>query len=416
MEESILIYIDLKGIPTLVGHLWVHSKQSRQSISFEYDRAWLKMPNRFSLDPALQLSKGAFHASVDKPLFGAIEDSAPDRWGRLLMRRAERKFAAKEKRHSRTLTEIDFLLLVDDGTRQGALRFKKKPESPFLTTYEKNSIPPLLSLGKLLAASNRVLQDSDTDEDLRLILAPGSSLGGARPKASVRDEDGHLAIAKFPKKEDEIDVIGWESVALTLAAKAHISTPEWRLASIAKRRVLISRRFDRLHNIRIPFLSAMSALQARDNEPHSYLEIADAIRQMGASPKFDLQALWRRMIFNILISNVDDHLRNHAFLYSDSAGWTLSPAYDLNPTPIDIKPRVLSTAIDLIDSSASLDLAFNVGAYFEVSHAEMKQIAKEVGLAAAGWQSTAKKLKIAKREIDRMASAFEHEDLKKAIR
>jgi serine/threonine-protein kinase HipA len=414
MEEVLLTYIDLKGMPTLVGHLWIHSKQGRQSVSFEYDRSWLNRPNRFSLDPALQLSEGAFHASIDKPLFGAIEDSAPDRWGRLLMRRAERKFAAKEKRHPRTLTEIDFLLLVSDETRQGALRFKKEADGPFLTTYEKNSIPPLLSLGKLLAASNRVLEDSDTDEDLRLILAPGSSLGGARPKASVCDKDGHLAIAKFPKKDDEIDVIGWEAVALTLATKASIVTPHWRLESIRNQRILISRRFDRLQKTRIPFLSAMSALQARDNEPHSYLEIADAIRQMSASPQNDLRALWRRMVFNILISNVDDHLRNHAFLYSDTAGWTLSPAYDLNPTPTDIKPRILSTAIDLVDPSASLDLAFNVGAYFEVNSNEMKQIAKEVAMATTEWQTIAKRLKIAKREIDRMASAFEHEDLKKA--
>jgi serine/threonine-protein kinase HipA len=373
------------------------------------------MPQRFSLDPALQLLEGAFHASPDKPLFGAIEDSAPDRWGRLLMRRAERKFATKEKRHPRTLTEIDFLLLVDDETRQGALRFKKTPETPFLTTYAKNSIPPLISLGKLLTASNHVLQDSDTEEDLRLILAPGSSLGGARPKASVRDKDGHLMIAKFPKQEDEIDVIGWEAVALKLAAKAGIVTPQWRLESIGKRRILLLRRFDRLQNSRIPFLSAMSALQAKDNETHSYLEIADAIRQMSVHPQQDLRALWRRMVFNVLISNVDDHLRNHAFLYSDASGWTLSPAYDLNPTPTDVKPRALSTTIDRIDPSASLDLAFNVGAYFELNSMEMKQIAKEVALATTEWQTTAKQLKIPKKEADRMASAFEHEDLSKAI-
>ena len=179
------------------------------------------------------------------------------------MQRAEKKFAAREKRHPKTLTEIDFLLFVDDETRQGALRFKKNQDSSFLTTYEKNSIPPLLSLGKLLAASNRVLQDSDTDEDLRLLLAPGSSFGGARPKASVRDQDGHLAIAKFQKKNDEIDVISWEAVALTLAAKASIATPQWRLESIKNRSILISRRFDRFQNRRIPFLSAMSALQAK---------------------------------------------------------------------------------------------------------------------------------------------------------
>jgi serine/threonine-protein kinase HipA len=225
-----------------------------------------------------------------------------------------------------------------------------------------------------------------------------------------------LAIAKFPKKDDEIDIIGWEVVALTLAAKARIATPQWRLESVKNQRVLISRRFDRHQKIRTPFLSAMSALQARDNEPHSYLEIADVIRQISASPQSDLHALWRRMVFNVLISNVDDHLRNHAFLYSDTSGWTLSPAYDLNPTPTDIKPRVLSTAIDLIDPSASIELAFNVGAYFELSCAEMKQIAKEVALATSEWESTAKRLKITKKEIERMASAFEHEDLKKAAR
>ncbi len=416
MEEAILTYIDLKGVPVLVGYLWVHSKQHRQSVSFEYDRAWLKMSTRFSLDPALQLSEGAFHASLDKPLFGAIEDSAPDRWGRLLMRRAERKLAAKQKRHPRTLTEIDFLLLVDDETRQGALRFKRELGSSFLTTYEKNSIPPLLSLGRLLTASTRVLQDSDTDEDLRLILAPGSSLGGARPKASVRDKDGHLAIAKFPKQDDEIDVIAWEAVALTLAGKARITTPQWRLESIKNRRILITRRFDRIQNMRIPFLSAMSALQARDNEPHSYLEIADAIRKMSASPRNDLRSLWQRMVFNILISNVDDHLRNHAFLYSDSTGWILSPAYDLNPTPTDIKPRVLSTSIDLIDPSASIGLAFSVGEYFELGSAEMKEIAKETALATREWRVVAKKLKIAKREIERMASAFEHDDFERGLR
>ncbi len=415
MDDAILTYVDLNGHLILAGYLWVHSKQGRQHVSFEYDRAWLKNPHRFALDPALQLSEGAFHASMDKPLFGAIEDSAPDRWGRILMRRAEKKLAAKEKRHPRTLSEIDFLLLVDDETRQGALRFKKNEKDSFLTVYEKHSIPPLISLGKLLMASDRVLQDTDTDEDLRLILAPGSSLGGARPKASVRDKDHHLAIAKFPKKDDEIDVIAWEAVALTLAQKAAISTPEWRLESIKTSRILISRRFDRMQNFRIPFLSAMSALQARDNELHSYLEIADIIHQISTRPQKDLKDLWRRIIFNILISNVDDHLRNHAFLYSKDLGWTLSPAYDLNPVPIDIKPRVLSTMIDLNDASASLELALAVGSYFYLDSTEMKQVIKEVASATSSWRTVASHLKITKKEIDRMASAFEHEDLKRAM-
>jgi serine/threonine-protein kinase HipA len=415
MEHAILVYVDLGGIPMKVGQLWGRFRNGRESMSFEYDRDWLNHPKRFSLDPALKLVAGSFHAASDKPLFGAIDDSAPDRWGRLLMRRSERKNAEHEKRTARALKEIDFLLMVDDEGRQGALRFKREEQGPFLTTYDKNHIPPLVSVGKLLTAASHVMQDPDTEEDLRLLLAPGSSLGGARPKSSVRDKDGHLAIAKFPRKDDEINIIAWEAVALSLANKAGIQVPEWRMETVARQQILLSRRFDRRKNIRIPFLSAMSVLGAKDNEMHSYLEIADAIRQMSASPKEDLEALWRRIVFNVLISNVDDHLRNHAFLYSGMSGWRLSPAYDLNPTPTDIKPRILSTAIDLVDPSASLDVAVSVAHYFDLDNLQAKNIFKEVGSATALWREEATKLKIKKVEIDRMASAFEHEDLQKAL-
>ena len=411
MKQSILVYLDLEGVALNVGQLWPHYRYGRESVSFEYSRSWLEHPKRFSLDPALKLAEGAFHASSDKPLFGAIEDSAPDRWGRILLRRAERRIAEREKRNARALREIDFLLLVDDQARIGALRFKWEGQDQFLTTYEKNNIPPFVSIGKLLTAANNVLEETDTEEDLRLLLAPGSSLGGARPKASIRDKDGHLAIAKFPKKDDEIDVIGWEAVALSLAHKAGIKVPEWRLEAVGRRRILISRRFDRQKNIRIPFLSAMSVLGAKDNEMHSYLEIADAIRQMCASPKEDLEALWRRVVFNVLISNVDDHLRNHAFLYSGLSGWRISPAYDLNPTPTDIKPRVLATAIDLIDPTASLELAINSASYFDLDNQQAKAIIKEEAAVVALWRKEALKFQIKKDEIDRMASAFEHEDL-----
>lgn len=415
MEQAILVYVDLEGITLNVGQLWPHYRQGRESVSFEYNKNWLQHPKRFSLDPALKLFEGTFHASADKPLFGAIEDSAPDRWGRILLRRAERRNAEREKRNARALREIDFLLLVDDEARIGALRFKREGQDSFLTTYEKNHIPPLISVGKLITAVNHVLEETDTDEDLRLLLAPGSSLGGARPKASVRDKDGHLAIAKFPKKDDEIDTIGWEAVALSLASKAGIQVPEWRLEIAGRKRILVSRRFDRRKNIRIPFLSAMSVLGAKDNEMHSYLEIADAIRQMSVSPKDDLEELWRRIVFNVLISNVDDHLRNHAFLYSGLSGWRLSPAYDLNPTPTDIKPRILATAIDLIDPTASLELAINSASYFDLDNNQVKTIIKEEGAAIALWRKEALKFRIKKEEIDRMASAFEHKDFFKAM-
>ncbi len=415
MDQAVLVYVDLESRPIKAGKLWGHYRNGRESLSFEYDEHWLNHPKRFSLDPALKLVSGPFHASPDKPLFGAIDDSAPDRWGRLLMRRAERRNAEREKRTPRALKEIDFLLMVDDEGRLGALRFKKEEQGPFLTTYNKNHIPPLVSVGKLLTAASHVLQESDTEEELRLLLAPGSSLGGARPKASVKDKDGHLTIAKFPRKDDEIDTIAWEAIALTLANRAGIKVPEWRLESVGQKRILLSRRFDREKNSRVPFLSAMSILQAKDNETHSYLEIADAIRQMSSSPKEDLADLWRRIVFNVLISNVDDHLRNHAFLYSGLSGWRLSPAYDLNPTPADIKPRVLSTAIDLIDPSASLELALSVADYFEIEKLQAKKIAKEVGSSVASWNKEALKLKIKKEEIERMSSAFQHEDLKKSI-
>ncbi|NGX61648.1 MAG: hypothetical protein K940chlam9_01137 [Chlamydiae bacterium] len=416
MEEAILVYIELEGVPIKVGRLWGRYRKGRESMSFEYDRDWLQHPQRFSLDPALELTKGAFHASHEKPLFGAIDDSAPDRWGRLLMRRSERKLAIQERRTARSLREIDYLLRVNDFGRQGALRFKLEENAPFLTTYERGHIPPLIAVGKLLTAANHVLQEADTEEDLRLLLAPGSPLGGARPKASVLEKDGHLAIAKFPRKDDEIDACLWEAVALTLAAKAEIQVPTWRIESAGREKILLSRRFDRKKEIRIPFLSAMSALGARDDEMHSYLEIADAIRRMSSSPKEDLEALWRRMIFTVLISNVDDHLRNHAFLYTGIAGWRLSPAYDLNPTPTDIKPRVLSTAIDLVDPTASIDLALDVAEYFDLSPQKAKSILREVGRTTALWRVEAAKLKIKKQAIDRMASAFEHEDLKKSLK
>jgi serine/threonine-protein kinase HipA len=270
-------------------------------------------------------------------------------------------------------------------------------------------------LPRLLSATERVLEDKDSDDDLRLLLAPGSSLGGARPKASVRDRGGHLAIAKFPNQGDEVNAVLWEAVALTLAAKAGIPVPVWRLESAAGRPVLLLRRFDRERAVRIPFLSAMSMLDAKDNQTRSYLEFADVLRQHGAAPKEDMHALWRRIVFNILISNTDDHLRNHGFLWAGPAGWRLSPAYDLNPVPADIKPRVLTTAIDLDDATASLPLALEVAGYFELLPREAQRIAAEVGKAVATWRRTAAHLGLTKGEIDRMASAFEHQDLAAAL-
>jgi serine/threonine-protein kinase HipA len=415
MDRDVAVYVDIRGNPRLVGHLWGRTRKGRESATFQYDESWLKHPDRFSLEPALTLGPGPFHTPSDKPLFGAIGDSAPDRWGRVLMRRAERRRAERLGETPRTLREMDYLLMVDDEARQGALRFAEREGGPFLAEIAPIKIPPLIELPRLLSAAEHVAADSDTDEDLRLLLAPGSSLGGARPKASVRDRDGHLAIAKFPNKGDEINAVLWEAVALTLAAKAGIAVPAWRLKIAAGKPVLLLRRFDREGSVRVPFLSAMSMLGATDRETRSYLEFVDVLRQHGASPKADMRALWRRIVFSVLISNTDDHLRNHGFLYAGPAGWRLSPAYDMNPVPADVKPRILTTAIDLTDGTASLQLALDVAAYFELNPGEARKIAAEVGRAAATWRREAKKLGIAAAEIDRMASSFEHDDLKEAL-
>ena len=415
MEKEVLVYVDLQGNPQLVGRLWARLRKDRESVTFEYDKSWLAHTERFSLEPALKLGPGPFHATSAKPLFSAIGDSAPDRWGRVLMRRAERRRAEHERQAPRSLREIDYLLTVDDEARQGALRFAEREGGPFLAGHGPVKIPPLVELSRLLSAAEHVLSDTDTDEDLRMLLAPGSSLGGARPKASVRDRDGQLAIAKFPSKGDEVNTVLWEAVALTLAAKAGIVVPTWRLEAVVGKPVLLLRRFDRERGLRIPFLSAMSMLDANDNEPRSYLEFVDVLRQHGAAPKEDMHALWRRIVFSILISNTDDHLRNHGFLWAGPSGWRLSPAYDLNPVPTDIKPRVLSTTIDLDNGTASLKLALEVASYFELGEAEAHRIAGQTGQAVATWRKQAAKLGLTPTEIGRMASAFEHEDLRAAL-
>lgn len=413
-DRSLLVHVDLEGTPHLAGRLWARSRRGRESATFEYDATWLANPFRFALEPALTLGTGPHHTAAGRLIFGAIGDSAPDRWGRVLIQREERRRAREEKRTPRTLLEVDYLIGVGDIARQGALRFAEDEGGPFLATGEQ--IPPLLQLAALLGAALRLSEDDGgSDDDLRLLLAPGSSLGGARPKASIIDRDGQLTVAKFPQHGDQTRVTLWEAVALAMAAKAGIPTPNWRVEKVADRDVLLLRRFDRRGNVRIPFLSAMSLLNAADNEPHSYMEIADALRQYGAKADEDCTQLWRRIVFSILISNTDDHLRNHGFLYEPAAGWRLSPAYDLNPVPVDIKPRILTTAIDETDGTASLDLALDVAPHFGVKLDKAKAIVREVGTTVARWREFAAAAGLTSKEIDRMASAFEHGNTVQAV-
>jgi serine/threonine-protein kinase HipA len=405
-SQQIYVSIELGEKTFKIGRLWFRQRNARQSASFEYDQGWLRHSEKFALEPALQLTEGTFHTTSDQIIFGAIGDSAPDRWGRVLMRRAEGARAKSVKETPRTLSEADYLLGVNDEARQGALRFSLEDGGAYLTPKDGESIPPLIDLPRLLSATERYLNDDETAENLKILLAPGSSLGGARPKASVRDNDGHLSIAKFPKKDDEFSIVLWEAVALTLARKAGIKTTEWRLKTITGKPVLLLRRFDRHDGYRIPFLSAMSMLGAKDNDQHSYREIATAIAQHGATPDNDLERLWRQIIFTVLISNTDNHLRNYGFLYQSHKGWRLSPAYDLNPTPIEAKARILSTSIDFNDPTASTDLAFSVIDDFRIERSRAVEIVEEVTSAVCQWRDVAGRLGLSKKEIERMASAF----------
>jgi len=411
-----VVYVDLDGATHLVGFVWINTtRRGTLTATFGYADSWLEYGNAFAVDPLLDLtSGGVFHKSR---LFGAVADSAPDRWGRTLMAHAERLDADEEGRARRTLSEIDYVLGVSDLTRQGALRFARSEGGVFLATPRQTAVPPLIELPRLMAAAQGFLDDPYNADDLRILLAPGSSLGGARPKASVIGRDGLLAIAKFPKSDDSYSVNAWEHLALDLARDAGVHAAESELVSIQGRDVILLPRFDRDGEIRIPFLSAMSVIDAVDGEARSYLEIAEAIQRFGASTRRDLRELWRRIVFNVLISNTDDHLRNHGFMYAGQGGWHLSPAYDLNPVPTDIKPRFLSTAIGANphETSASLALALEVAAHFDMEDDEARAVAREVAEVTVHWADRAQQRGIDASEIDLMSSAFEHTDLDLAL-
>jgi serine/threonine-protein kinase HipA len=409
------VHIDLDGRTRRVGLARSNRVRGDETVVFEYAPEWLADPDRFSIEPALTLTRGGFAPPQGQAIFGSIGDSAPDTWGRRLMQRAERRLADHEGRAVRTLTESDYLLGVADETRLGALRFRRVDEKIFQAPI-RNGVPALIALGQLLQITERVLRDEETDEDLQLIFAPGSSLGGARPKASVIDQHGHLSIAKFPKETDDYSIETWEEIALRLASRAGIVTPKHELIEVAGKAVMLSRRFDRAADaIRVPFLSAMGMMGLKDGQRGSYPEIVDALSRHGAQGKKDAHALYRRVVFNVLISNVDDHLRNHGFLWLGKAGWTLSPAYDLNPVPTDIKARILTTNIDLDEGTCSLDLLESSSEYFGLTLAQARTIIKEVATATATWRDTAKAVSTRSAEISRMASAFDHDDLKRAL-
>lgn len=396
-------FIDTK--PVKVGHL----KHDRGNIRFSYDDAWLKHKQRFVIDPDLTLDNAVFHPNPALGNFGIFLDSSPDRWGQTLMKRREAMEAKDEGRKPRTLYAWDFLIGVQDQTRQGALRFKYPSTDIFLASH-KLSAPPIAQLSELENIA-RQLTDKNIDnldnlrKWLRVLVAPGASLGGARPKANFTQEDGSLWIAKFPAKDDERDIGAWEMLAYQLATQAKIPMAPAKLLKLSTNyRTFAVKRFDRTQGQRIHYASAMTLLKQDSSDNASYLDIAHFIATKGAKGtiKEDLAQLFRRVVFNVAISNRDDHLRNHGFILTPT-GWRLSPAFDLNPN-IDKAEHALN--LDIAENRANLDSVNSTASYYELNKDQATQIIEEVLEVTKEWERVAKQLAISKADIELMRSAF----------
>lgn len=387
MNETIEVHIDHAGETRLVGRCRYVAKARSQSSVFEYADGWLGYRDAFALDPAnLPLRQNPVYTSSDKSaLPGAMRDTVPDRWGRQLIRRAFRNSG-----ETRSLSEIDYLLAINDQTRLGALRYKREGEDEFDHGIGRYRVPPLIQLPALLNAADAVQGNTETADDLKLLLNEGSPLGGARPKSAVVDRDGLLAIAKFPKPDDDRSIPHGEILALALAKKSGLNVASGRLETVAGRPVALIRRFDRAGENRIPFLSAMSLLGLNDGDAATYTDIAECIRMYSSAPTEDLHELWRRIVFGVMIGNLDDHLRNHGFLYDGDDKWRLSPAYDLNPVPLEEMVRELTTWISDEGSEAELDLAYRAAPFFALKDEEAARIAGEVAAGLQGWRDLAR--------------------------
>ncbi|MCH4995721.1 type II toxin-antitoxin system HipA family toxin [Pectobacterium carotovorum] len=397
--------------PLLVGHL-AFAETSRGGVfSFAYDKHFLTSGYRLQIDPLLALHGGELYNDLADKNFPAFLDSSPDRWGRILMQRRAAIEYRKGLRATTKLTELDYLLGVHDSYRMGGIRFKMAESQDFLDNNTEFSAPPMASLRELEHAAMHIERDDNIDSDdyyrwLKMLISPGSSLGGARPKACVTDADGHLWIAKFPNQNDTFDVGAWEMVCyqLALAAGVDMFPSEIRKFS-SEYHTFLTKRFDRVGDKRIHFSSAMTQLQYYDGEQSdgaSYLEIAEFLSNSGAQTKADLAQLWRRIVFNIAVSNTDDHLRNHGFLLTDK-GWKLSPAYDLNPI---VGKHGLH--LNITDTANELDyaLAFEVIDFFRLSREDATRIYDEVLSAVKGWQTVANQLGINRREQLAKQEAF----------
>jgi serine/threonine-protein kinase HipA len=414
-ELKIGVYADWQSLggAQQMGILTVQRVRGKEIFSFEYNDSWLTSSGQaLFLDPHLSMYKGKQYLPEEQPNFGLFLDSSPDRWGRLLMRRREAWSAKKESRDERTLFESDYLLGVFDGNRMGGLRFKLEETGDFLNNQKQMAAPPWTSVRELEYASlqlerDDVVNDPEYAKWLNILLDPGASLGGARPKASVTDEKGNLWIAKFPSAKDEKDAGAWEMVVHQLALNSRIQVPEAKIQQFSsKHHTFLTKRFDRIQQQRIHFASAITLLGLQDGIDYkdgiSYLNLAEFIIQRSASPKEDLEQLWRRILFNILVSNTDDHLRNHGFILTNQ-GWRLSPAYDMNPNEMG---NGLTLNISENSNEQDISVVMSTAIYYQVKADKANKILEEMLKEIANWRTIAKKLGISNSEIELTKRAF----------
>jgi serine/threonine-protein kinase HipA len=415
-ELKIWVYADWQFLEEvqLIGFLTAQRVRGKEIFSFEYAETWINRQNPILfLDPHLGFYKGKQYLPEEKNNFGIFLDSSPDRWGRLLMRRREAWHAKEEGRDERTLFETDYLLGVFDGHRMGGVRFKLGEDEPFMNDQKKMATPPYTSIRELEYASLQLERDDAINDPayaqwLSVLIDPGASLGGARPKASVINEEGHLWIAKFPSSRDEKNVGAWEMVLHELAKACSIHVPEARLQKFSgKNHTFLSKRFDRTNDQRrIHFASAMTLLGLQDGADHAegvgYLDLVGFIMQHCPAAKEDLEQLWRRMLFNVLVSNTDDHLRNHGFILTDK-GWRLSPAYDMNPNEMGN-----GLTLNISENSNELDiyLALETAHFYQLKTEQAESILKEMHQEISNWRAVAKKLGISNSEIEQTKRAF----------
>lgn len=410
-KTDIYVYADWQELwgPQLMGVLSAHQAKGRKAFSFTYDKQWLRSGNQYLIDPDLQFFAGQQFAT-GKENFGVFLDSMPDTWGRTLMKRREAQLAKANGASVKTLYDVDFLLGVYDETRMGALRFKLDLEGDFLDNDSEKSTPPWSTVRELQQAVVHYENEKESEiinKWLEILIAPGSSLGGARPKANILDENKHPWIAKFPSKNDMVDKAAWEYLAYKLAIDAGINMAECKIEKIiGSYHTFFTKRFDRLGNERIHFASAMTMTGNNEEtikkQQASYLDLVEFIQNYGTNVKENLEQLWRRIIFNIAISNTDDHLRNHGFILSKE-GWILSPAYDLNPS---IDKSGLALNIDMDNNALDFDLAKSVGEYFRLSDKQMEKTMEEVFRAVKNWKHIAEQMGISRAEQELMAKAF----------